>query len=132
MLKDSCSNLHICTRSKPLHYFVLSLLSLISLYFSHDSRTILHSQGPIGLHTSISSIVCVLAAQLCPTFCYPKDCSPPGYSVHGILQARVWSGLPFPSPGDLLNPGIEARSPALKAESLPCEPPGKPRFHTYE
>ena len=37
-----------------------------------------------------------------------------------------WSGLPFPSPGDLPNPGIEARSPALRADSLPSETSGKP------
>ena len=36
-----------------------------------------------------------------------------------------WSGLPFPSPGDLPNPGIELRSPTLQADSLPSEPPGK-------
>ena len=39
----------------------------------------------------------------------------PGSSVHGILQARIQSGLPFPSPGDLPNPGIELGSPALQA-----------------
>ena len=37
-----------------------------------------------------------------------------------------WSGLPFPSPGDLPNSGIKPRSPALQADSLPSEPPGKP------
>ena len=37
-----------------------------------------------------------------------------------------WSGLPFPSPGDLPNPGIEPGSPALQADALPSEPPGKP------
>ena len=36
-----------------------------------------------------------------------------------------WSGLPFPSPGDLPNPGIKPRSPALQADALPYEPPGK-------
>ena len=35
-----------------------------------------------------------------------------------------WNGLPFPSPGDLPNPGIEPRSPTLQADSLPAEPPG--------
>ena len=40
--------------------------------------------------------------------CDPMDCRPPGSSVHGIFQAEYWSGLPFPSPGDLSNPGIEA------------------------
>ena len=37
-----------------------------------------------------------------------------------------WSGLPFPSPGDLPDPGIEPRSPALQADTLPAELPGKP------
>ena len=40
---------------------------------------------------------------------------------------ECWSVLPFPSPGDLTNPGIEPRSPALQANSLLSEPPGKPR-----
>jgi len=40
-------------------------------------------------------------------------------------RQEYWSGLPFPSPGDLPNPGIEPRSPALQADSLPSEPPGK-------
>ena len=38
-----------------------------------------------------------------------------------------WSGLPFPSPGNLPNPGMEPMSPALQADSLPPEPPGKPK-----
>ena len=38
-----------------------------------------------------------------------------------------WSGLPFPSPGDLLNPGIKFVSPTLQADSLQSGPPGKPR-----
>ena len=49
------------------------------------------------------------------------DCSLPGSSVHGILQARYWSGLQFPSPGDLPYPGLEPRSPAMQADSLPTE-----------
>ena len=44
----------------------------------------------------------------------------------GILQAKYLSGVPFPSPGNRPNPGIEPRSPALWADSLPSEPPGKP------
>ena len=67
-----------------------------------------------------------LVAKSCPTLCDPIDYSQSGSSVHGIFQARNWSGLPFPSPGDLPNPGIEPRSPALQADALPSEPPGKP------
>ena len=43
-------------------------------------------------------------------------------------RQEYWSGLPSPSPGDLPNPGIEPRSPALQADALPSEPPGKPFF----
>ena len=51
------------------------------------------------------------------------DCSLPGSSVHGIFQAGYWSGLPFPSPGDLPDPGIEPRSPILWADTLLSETP---------
>ena len=44
----------------------------------------------------------------------------------GFSRQEYWRGLPFPSPGDLPNPGIEAWSPALEADALPPEPPGKP------
>ena len=44
----------------------------------------------------------------------------------GFSRQKHWSGLPFPSPGDLPDPGIEPRSPALEADALPSEPPGKP------
>ena len=50
----------------------------------------------------------MLVAKLCLTLCDPMDCSPPGTSVHGILQAnKYWSELPFSPPGDLPDPGIE-------------------------
>ena len=44
----------------------------------------------------------------------------------GFSRQEYWSGLPFPSPGDLPDPGIEPRSPALQADALPSELPGKP------
>ena len=53
------------------------------------------------------------------------NCSPPGPAVHGIILQEYWSGLPFPSPGDLPDPGIEPGSLALQTDSLLSEPPGK-------
>ena len=44
----------------------------------------------------------------------------------GFSRQEYWSGLLFPSPGDLPDPGIEPRSPTLQADTLPSEPPGKP------
>ena len=67
-------------------------------------------------------------AESCPTLCDPMDCSLPGSSVRGILQARVLEWAAASSPGDLPNQGIEPRSPALWADALPSETPGKLQF----
>ena len=68
----------------------------------------------------------ISVAQSYPMPCDSMDCSLPASSVHGTFIQEYWSGLPFPSPGDLPNPGIELGSPALQANALPSEPPGKP------
>ena len=49
----------------------------------------------------------------------------------GFSRQEYWSGLPFPSPGDLPDAGIEPRSPALQADALPSEPPGKLSLSIY-
>ena len=58
----------------------------------------------------------------CPTLCDPMD-----YTAHQAPLSRqeYWSGLPIPSPGDLPKPLIKPGSPALQADSVPTEPPGK-------
>ena len=57
--------------------------------------------------------------------CDPMDCSLPGFSIHGIFQARVpeWVAISFS--GDLSDPGIKPGSPTLQADALPSKPPGK-------
>ena len=54
------------------------------------------------------------------------DYSPPGSPVHGILHTRILEWVTFSSPEDLHEAGIEPGSPALQADSIPCEPAGKP------
>ena len=49
------------------------------------------------------------------------------FGPHGLLQGRILEWVVFPSPGDLSNPGIKPRSPALKADSVPAEPQGNTR-----
>ena len=61
----------------------------------------------------------VKVAQLCPTLCHPMDCSPPGFLSMEFSRPEYWSELPFPTPGDLPNPGIEPGSPALQARFIP-------------
>ena len=63
-----------------------------------------------------SAHVCAKSLQLYPTLCDPMDCSLPGSSVHGILQARILEWVACPSSGDLPDPGIKPPllvSPAL-------------------
>ena len=65
----------------------------------------------------------VKVTQSCPSLCNPVD-----YTVHGILLVRILDWVGFPSPRELPNPGVEPRSPALQADSLPSELPGKPNM----
>ena len=69
---------------------------------------------PNNAHDVLSRLVVPLSHV---TLCDPMDCSPPGSSVHGILQARILEWLPCPPPQDLPDPGTEPKSPALKADS---------------
>ena len=71
-------------------------------------------------------VKCVLVAQSCLTVCNPMDCSPPGSSVHGILQARIleWVAVSF-SRGIFPNTGIKPMPPALAGRFLTAKPPGK-------
>ena len=71
------------------------------------------------------AVLC-LVSQSCPTLCDPMDYSSQGPLSMGFSMQEYWSGLSCPPPGDLANPGIEPRSPALQADSLPVEISGKP------
>ena len=69
----------------------------------------------------------MVVAQLCLTLCDPLDCSPPGSSVHGILQGKIleWVAILFSRRSS--QPRDQTQSPVLQAASLPSEPPGKPQ-----
>ena len=83
--------------------------------------------GPLLESYGVGSVMCCAKSlQLCSRLCDPMDCSPPGSSVHEILQARIL-GCHALLQGNLPNPGIELRSPTLQADSLPSESPGKPK-----
>ena len=77
----------------------------------------------------VKIMFCCLVAKSCLTLCNPMDHSPPGSSIHGILQQEYWSGLPCPSPRGLPDPGIEPASlaaPTLQIDSLPLGHRGSP------
>ena len=74
------------------------------------------------LLTELMLLLLLLVTKSCPT-CNHMDCSPLGSSV---LRQQYWSGLPFPSPGDLPDPGIKPASSALASGFFTTKPPGKP------
>ena len=65
------------------------------------------------IHESESEV-----AQSCPTLCDPWTVAHQAPPSMGFSRQEYWSGLPFPSPGDLPDPGIEPRSPALQADAF--------------
>ena len=88
-----------------------------------------------GLGTELGPVyhhVCAFHSfQSCLILCNPVDCSLPGFSVNGILQARILEWVAISSSRDLPKPGVEPtspspESPALQADCLPTEQPGKP------
>ena len=75
----------------------------------------------LKIYPKLQIKVKMLVTQSCPTLYNPLDCSLPGSSVHGIVQARILQWVTIPSPGDLPNPGIKPGSPGLQADSLSSE-----------
>ena len=78
--------------------------------------------GYISMKVKVKSLSRVLRFATLWTVAYQ---APPSM---GFSRQECWSGLPFPSPGDLPDPGMEPGSPALRADALSSEPPGKPTF----
>ena len=94
-----------------LQYFFLHsmemevLLGLIHLVSDTISPTLFHTPSPVPANKMATAVGIVLFTlqrlaklfQSCPTLCNPMDCSPPGFSVHEILQARIleWVAMPF-------------------------------------
>ena len=116
---------------------LLSRFSHVRLCATHQSRQLTRLPCPwdsLGKNTGVGChflLQCMKVksesevAQSCPTLHNPMDCSLSGSSVHGIFQTRVleWGAISFFR--DIPDPGIEPRSPALQADSLPSEAPGK-------
>ena len=87
-------------RIKKTNYYIASILLCILIPWTAITKC--HQMS-----------VCTKSLQSCLTLCDPVDCSPPGFSVRGILQARILEWVATPSSRDLLDPGVEPASPVL-------------------
>ena len=98
----------------------------------HAEKSHLHPSSGISWkqpsHWDHSPFIKVLIAQLCPTRCDTWTTARQALLSMGFSRREYWSGLLFPSAGDLPNPGIESGSPALQEDPLPSETPGKWTF----
>ena len=133
---DQCEFLSKKTRKKkstsenfPKWLSCLINSCLKSLHCHTSSICYLFLFNTPELSWTVIPSLCVLVVRPCPTLCDPMDLTLP-LSV-GFSRQEYWSGLPFPPAGDLLNPGIEPRSPVLQSDSLLSEPPGKPSLIPY-
>ena len=93
----------------------------------HDDGTHSTQMGSWGKTSLLGKSKSGLVAKSCLTLVTPWAVASQAPLSIGFSRQEHWSGLPFPSPGDLPDPGIKPRSPALQAYSLLTEPPGKPR-----
>ena len=87
----------------------------------HRVKTHTYKPGSPHLSESESEV-----AQSCPTLCDTWTVAHQTPPSMGFSRQEYWSGLPFPSPGNLPDPGIEPRSPTLQADALTSALPGKP------
>ena len=101
-------------------------------YLKFYQELFIISKGPI---TSTNKILVViftllmdggLVTESCPTLATPWTVALQAPLSMGFPRQKYGSELPFPSPGDLPDPGIKPRAPTLQVDSLPAEPPGKP------
>ena len=107
-----------------------NLRSLNIFIYTHTHTYILCTYTHTHTHTHIYIyIVLCLVTQWCLTLCNPMDCSLPGSSAHWDSPGKN-TGVGYLALllGNLCNPGIQPRFPALQADSLPSEPSGKPIY----
>ena len=113
--------------AEPIYLDSMSTLYLsfwnICFYFFLPHLGDSHYHSP----THPSLYVLCLVPQLCLTLCEPMDSNQPGSSVHGISQARILEGVAIPFSRGSSQLRDQTQSPALQADYLPSEPPGKPK-----
>ena len=109
-------------RTRPRYDMDFAMIKKFKIIMVNMLKALVKKTDKIQTHAvNVSREVKV--AQSCLILCDSLDCI-----VHEILQARILEWVVFPSPGNLPNPRIKPRSPTLQADSLPTEPPGKPKI----
>ena len=112
----------LSSNAYPLCILLLVQVSLATRMVYIVQIGVLIGQGNIGLQVCVCVCIVKSESYLCPTLCDLMDY----IQSMEFSRPEYWSGQPFPSPGNLPNPGIKPRSPTLQTGYLPAEPQGKP------
>ena len=157
LLECEEGNIQVSFPSNNLHSIenyiatLCDILKCVIINFSPEKTEVVRIDGSkkkkdeprflwLGMHMDVipsAAFLCVCSlccVQSHPSLCNPMDYSPLIFSIHGIFRQKYWSGLPFPPPGDLPNPGIKhmlLSSLALAGRFFTPVPPGKPWFHQH-
>ena len=129
---------HLTEKSEQMFWPTQQKVQQISLspVPTFIAGTLAENSISVSYLSSVQHVICIsillllFSPKSCLLFCYPMACNLAGFSAHGISQAGVLECLPFPSPGDLPDPGIEPQSPDWQADSLPRSHLGSPHFHS--
>ena len=106
--------------------FTIILRDKFHYYPQHHTSKIQHAQNESPASATTNFPHCCLVAKSCPAVLQPHGLySPPGSSDHRISRQEHWSGLPFPSPGNLPEPGMEHYNLVLAGRFFTTESPGK-------
>ena len=117
-----CSKKWIFFSSSHLFQVLLFLRHLCSNFGLGKNKKF---RGLLAFYTSVLMKVKVKSLSHVWLFLAPRTVAYQAPPSVGFSRQEYWTGLPFPSPGNLPHPGIKLRSPSLQAEALPSEPPGK-------
>ena len=102
-------------------------------FINRGGKKAFHLHSDSGSTISyIFACVCTRLLQLCPTLCDPMDCCPPGFSVHGILQARILECVAISSFRGSSRPRDQIHSSCTAGKFFATEPPGKPSIFAYQ
>ena len=102
--------------SKRISGLEKMIRSYLGLKYSLINKLFISKQSNPPYYNLMCGCMHAKSLQLCPTLCYPMDCSPPGSLSMGFSRQEHWHGLPCPPPGDLPHSGIEPTS--LKSLAL--------------
>ena len=121
-----CLHLHCCHANRFIGTLFVFIAEYVYIMY-HNFFIHLSASGYLGCFHVLAIVKCEVT-ESCPTLTpwTVVYLAPPSM---GFSRQKYRSRLPFPSLGDLPNPGIKPRFPALQVDPLPAEPPGKPSYY---